>query len=128
MSRGCQVALADPFDLPDWVGVERVVWCSASGLGGHLVAGELHSGDQRLGCDLLAGDLAHPAPVLADSWRSAAHQAWSLGEVLLLLRDSRLTLTVPGSAVEVDVALEAVRRLARSVGAPSERFAVTLRL
>ena len=33
----------DPFDLPDWLGVEHVTWESESGLrSGHVVAG--HAG------------------------------------------------------------------------------------
>ena len=77
---------------------------------------------------MLAGDLAFPAAVLSESWRHDAHQSWVHGQVLLVSRDGRLTLVVPGSTVEVEQALEAVRRLAKAVGAASERFSVAVRL
>ena len=57
--------------------------------------------------------------MLEEKWRAAAHQAWTLGEILLLEYDGRLTLVVPGTALSVELALEAVRRLAKAVGAPA---------
>lgn len=128
------IAPVDPFDLPDWIGVEPVTWTAETSLGtAHQVTGALHAtsgdgGTSTHACDLLAGDLAYPAPALTETWRSAAHQAWSLGEVLLLSYDGRLTLVVPGTTVTAEPALEAVRRLAKAVGAPAERFTVALRL
>ncbi len=129
----------DPFDLPEWVGEGRVSWHASSSLGGsHLVTGELVGnpvgdlvGDAdgpTLTCDVLACDLAYPVPVLSESWRHDAHQAWVLGEVLLLTYDDRLTLVVPGTVVTAEPALEAMRRLARAVGSLPERFTVALRL
>ena len=46
----------------------------------------------------------------------------------LLEYDDRLTLVVPGTSIAVEAALEAVRRLAKAVGASSSRFTVALRL
>jgi hypothetical protein len=66
--------------------------------------------------------------VLEEKWRGAAHRAWQLEETLLLEYDGRLTLVVPGTSVGVEDALEAVRRLAKAVGAPSDRFTVAIRL
>jgi hypothetical protein len=122
------VAAADPFDLPDWLASSAVTWTAESGIGAAFVSGTLSGGDPEQPCDLLAGDLAYPDPVLEDKWRSAAHQAWSLGEVLLVQYDGRLTLVVPGTAVSAELVLDALRRLARAVAAPAERFTVSLRL
>ena len=94
-------------------------------------AGSSLEGDDdraRARCDLLACDRAYPEPVLDEASRADAHQAWTLGEVLLLEYDGRLTLVVPGSAMTAELALEAVRRLAKAVGAPARRFTVVLRL
>ena len=124
-----EVGPVDPFDLPEWLGVEQVTWSADSSLGSaHLVCGRLHTGTDELACDVLAGDLAFPAAVRGEDWRHDAHQSWAHGQVLVVRYEGRLTLVVPGSTVEVERALEAVRRLAKAVGAPSERFSVSLRL
>ncbi len=124
------VELVDPFELPDWVGEGPVTWRASSRLAGsHLVSGELRSeSGVSLGCDVLACDPAYPVPVLSEGWRHDAHQAWALGEVLLVTRDGRLTLVFPGTVVTAVPTLEAVRRLARAVGSKPERFTVALRL
>jgi hypothetical protein len=124
------VGPVDPFDLPDWLGVTSVTWTAVDSIGiTHLVAGRLRGAEgEPLDCDVLAGDLAYPVPVLDERWRHDAHQAWTLGEVLLVEYDDRLTLVVPGTTVTAEAALEAVRRLAKAVGAPADRFTVTLRL
>ncbi len=127
----------DPFDLPEWVGEGRVTWRASTSLASsHLVTGELYadapadgSDDAAtLACDVLACDSAYPVPVLSEAWRHDAHQAWALGEVLLLARDGRLTLVVPGTVVTAVPTLEAVRRLARAVGSKPARFTVAFRL
>ncbi len=135
VASGRTVDPVDPFELPEWVGEGRVSWHASSSLrGSHLVTGELVGelvGDaegQTLICDVLACDLAYPVPVLSESWRHDAHQAWVLGEVLLLAYDGRLTLVVPGTVVTAEPTLEAMRRLARAVGSVPERFTVALRL
>ncbi len=128
---GRTVEPVDPFDLPDWVGEGTVTWRASSSLGGtHLLTGELHGGSPgaTLVCDVLACDPAYPLPVLSEAWRHDAHQAWALGEMLLVEYDGRLTLVVPGTVVTVEPTLEAVRRLARAVGSKPDRFTVALRL
>ncbi len=128
---GRSVRPVDPFDLPDWVGEGPVTWRALSSLSGsHLVTGELRaeSGGATLTCDVLACDPAYPVPVLSEAWRHDAHQAWTLGEVLLVEYDDHLALVVPGTAVTAEPALEAVRRLARAVGSKPDRFTVALRL
>src|SRR4051794_20457688 len=119
----------DPFDLPEWLGEQEVSWTAVSSLGAARVEGRLDAGEDRtLACDLLAGDLAYPEPVLAERWRTAAHAAWWRGEALLLRRDGRLTVVLPGSEVSAEPALDAVGRLAKAVGASADRFTVVLRL
>jgi hypothetical protein len=124
-----QVSPVDAFDLPAWIGEKDVRWVAESGLAGaHHVTGRLEADGEDLVCDLLACDRAYPEPVLDEASRAHAHQAWTLDEVLLLEYDGRLTLVVPGSAMSAELALDAVRRLAKAVGAPAPRFAVVLRL
>lgn len=123
------VCEADPFELPEWLGLGEVEWTTESPLAGAaLVTGRLSQDAHTLPADLLAADRAYPVVSLAEQWRTPAHQAWTHGEVLLLEVDGRLTMAVPGHAFTVDLALEALRRLARSVGVPSNRFIASLRL
>ena len=120
----------DAFDLPEWLGESEVTWTSddvtrhGSLVGGCLLGPEA----QRQPCDLLAVDQAYPAPVVDDRLRTAAHQAWRNGQVLLLDRDGRATLAVPGTAFDADTVLDAVTRLAKAVGARPASFSVRLRL
>ena len=120
----------DPFDLPDWLGTAQVVWHADGGLrGGPLVAGRLTSdGEPDLVCDLLGVDEAYPAPVTDDDSRLRVHQAWRHGQVVVGRYDGRLTLAAPGSAWTPELVLDALGRLARSVGAQSGRYAALLRL
>jgi len=107
----------DPFDLPDWLGDGPVAWSTDKGLDGHLVVGRLTgAAEQVLPCDLLAVDQAYPAPVLDEATRTRVHQTWRHGQVLLLTRDGRVTVASPGTAWPPDLVLEALTRLARSVG------------
>jgi hypothetical protein len=85
-------------------------------------------GDEPLPCDLLAADLAYPAPVLNGEWRRAAHQQWTHGQVLLVEYDGRLTLAVPGTGFTADRVLESLARLAKAVGVKPQRFVAALRL
>ena len=127
---GPSVEPVDPFDLPEWVGEGPVTWQASTSLAGsNRVSGELRAGPgAHLDCDVLACDPAYPLPVLSEAWRHDAHQAWALGEVLLVAYDGRLTLVVPGTVVTAEPTLEAVRRLARAVGSKPDRFTVALRL
>lgn len=120
----------DPFDLPDWLGEGEVTWTSDDVTrSGASVAGCLigDAGAQQP-CDLLAVDLAYPAPVVDDRTRTAAHQAWMHGQVLLLDRDGRTTLAVPGTSFTAETVLDAVTRLAKAVGASPSAYSVRLRL
>ena len=129
MSSAREVDQLDPFDLPDWVGEEPVVWAADQGLGGHLVAGRLSSVHaDELPLDLLAVDQAYPAPVVDEAIRTVVHQAWRHGQVALLSRDGRATVAVPGTSFVADRVLEALTRVARAAGADPTRWSVSLRL
>lgn len=131
MSAPATVCAVDPFDLPDWLGTGEVTWTAVSSVhAGHLVHGELsgRGAEGALGCDLLGADQAFPAPVLDDSWRRQSHQAWTHGQVLLVEYDGRLTLAVPGTSFTADLVLEAIGRLAKSVGVRPGQFVAALRL
>jgi hypothetical protein len=123
------VESADPFDLPEWLGTAEVTWTALSSVhSGSRVEGELSGGAERIGCDLLGADQAFPEPVVDEGWRRQAHQAWTHGQVLLVRYDGRLTMAVPGTSFTADLALEAIGRLAQSVGVAPGRFVAALRL
>jgi hypothetical protein len=120
----------DPFDLPEWLGEGEVTWAAETGVRrGHRVTGDL-TGErgERLPCDLLAVDHAHPAPVADDATRTETHLAWRHGQVLLVRSEDRLSLAVPGSGFTADLVLDAVGRLAKAVGAPPDHYMVRLRI
>lgn len=120
----------DPFDLPEWLGSEEVIWSAQSGVhGGHRIAGSLGAGSaDPLACDLVAVDEAYPAPVADDATRAATHQAWRHGQIRLTSYDGRLTLLVPGTSFTADLVLDALARLAKAVGARPESYAAQLRI
>lgn len=123
------VVEVDAFDLPEWLGESEVTWRAESSIrGSHHLTGELVGGDEPLPCDLLAADLAYPAPVLDGEWRRAAHQQWTLGQVLLVEYDGRLTLAVPGTEFTADRVLESLGRLAKALGVKPSRFVAAMRL
>jgi hypothetical protein len=122
----------DPFDLPEWLGTHDVVWRADAGLStGHLVRGHLTAEPDAgltIACDLLAVDEAYPAPVVDDDTRLRVHQAWRHGQVVVGEVESRLVLAVPGTRFGPELVLDALGRLARAVGARTERYAALLRL
>ena len=124
------MSAVDPFDLPDWLGVDDVTWSALGGFRrGHVVPGQLEAaGREPIRCDLLAVDEAYPAPVVSDAVRILAHQAWRNGEVHLVAVEGRLAIAVPGTSFTADLAMDALGRLARSVGGSPDRYAVLLRI
>ena len=131
MTPGGSPAEVDPFDLPEWLGVDEVTWSADAGLRtGHRVPGRLTGGrdEDDVACDLLAVDQAYPEPVTDTALRSRAHQSWQHGQILLASYDDRLTLLVPGTGFDADRVLDALERLAMAVGAAPARYAARLRL
>lgn len=119
----------DPFDLPEWLGTAEITWYADSvERGGHLVRGRLSDGSESIACDLLAVDQAWPVPVVDEKERRAAHQAWRIGELMLVEQDGRITLAAPGTGFTADRVLEVLGRLARAVGAEPARFLAALRV
>ena len=76
--------------------------------------------------DLLAVDSAYPEVVCPDEHRQAAHQAWQFDQVALVEENGRVAVAVPGTRFDADLACEVIRRLAKSVGAPTGNFTVAL--
>ena len=120
----------DPFELPEWLGTCDVTWTAEGGVrSGYAVPGRLDASEQEtLACDLLAIDEAYPLPVATETVRHDAHQAWRLGQVLLVSAGGRLTLAVPGTGFTADLVLDALSRLAKAVGASADRYSVHLRI
>jgi len=119
----------DPFDLPTWLGESDVVWEPDLGVRtGHHVLGRLTSAGEELPCDLLAVDEAYPVPVADDRARLHAHQAWRHGQILLVTVEDRLTMAVPGTSFSADDVLDALSRLAKAVGASTDRYSALLRI
>jgi len=117
----------DPFDLPEWLGVGDVTWQPDAGLRtGHHVPGHLIGDGESLACDLLAVDDAYPAPVTDDASRARVHQAWQHDQVVVGEYDGRLVLAVPGTLFNPGRALDALARLAKAVGASTDRWAARL--
>jgi hypothetical protein len=124
------VTVVDAFDLPDWLGTASVQWRSDEPIaGGFSVQGALHADDGRVQqLDLLAVDAAYPRPVCPERDRTAVHQAWHYGEVALLSVDGRTAAGLPGQAIDVELVCEALRRVAKSVGASAGSYTVTIPL
>lgn len=119
----------DFFDLPEWLGTEPVTWSATSPLQQTpKVSGELTSVQEHQQLDLLAVDAAYPMPVCPERQRQQAHQAWQLGQVALVDVDGRLAVAVPGTDFDANLACEVVRRVAKSVGAPTRNFTVSIAL
>ena len=118
--------VADPFDLPHWVGAGECVWTTSDSIGQARVEGVLSGGAGKVELAVLACDVAYPRPVLREQLRHDTHQAWAHGQVLLLADDDRFALPIPGTALDVDLLCEAIRRFARSVGAAPASFTVAL--
>lgn len=122
----------DPFDLPEWLGVQEVVWCVGARTGDapHRLPGRLVCGERSLACDVLAVDEAFPVPVMVDDHRTRAHQAWRHRSVVVLAEpgEAGVVVAVPGRRIDAPVAFEALARLARAVGADPRRWSVQWRL
>ncbi len=119
----------DAFDLPDWLGTERVTWQAEDALSHEpIIPGRLSAVDLVQPLDLLAADAAYPRTVCSPFHRHDAHQAWHFGEVLLLDTGDRVAAAVPTVSFDPNLACEAIRRVARALGAPTANFTVTFTL
>ena len=121
----------DAFDLPEWLGDGEVVWEPEAPIGSPYVPGHLvgpDPGAEPMACDVLACDRAYPEPALPEPVRREAHVQWWRQQVLLVRVADRLTLVCPGVDVDVESALECLRRLAKAVGAPSSHYTAAIRL
>lgn len=127
----------DPFELPDWLAADEVLWQATDERGvydgratvhGHVRPLDDLSSAHSLVVDLLAVDVAWPKAVTDEQTRHAAHEAWHYDQVLLVDSDGRVTLCVPCTEFSSDLVCEAVRRFARAVGADPTHFLVQLRL
>lgn len=118
----------DAFDLPDWTGTEPVTWRGETALSSDaLVRGSLHAGaDLSQPLDLLAIDAAYPQPVADEAVRRRAHQAWNLGEVLLVEMGDRVAIAAPGTRFDANATCELLRRFARAVGASDGNVTVSI--
>jgi hypothetical protein len=122
--------LFDAFDMPDWVGTEPVTWRSLEPLDAdHQVRGELRGEAGSVQpLDLLAADVAYPKVVCSDTERHDAQQAWQFGEIILVRVDDRVAALVPTRRFDANLACEALRRVAKAVGAEQSSFWVSLSL
>lgn len=123
--------VVDAFDLPEWLGSEHVTWSATATLTDTAtVQGALRaaSGESMQQLDLIAVDAAYPLVVCPEHERQLAHQAWQFGQVLLVENDGRLYCAAPGTTFDPDLACEAIRRVAKAVGAPTGNFAISLAL
>lgn len=122
--------VADPFDLPEWLGDQQLRWATTRGTeSAALIAGRI-TGDAggRFDLDLLCADVAYPAVVLTERLRHDTHQAWHFGQVLLLARDRRHALAMPTTRCDADTVCEALRRFTKAIGVPPSQLSVVLRL
>ena len=76
---------------------------------------------------LLAVDEAYPLPVVSERVRRSAHQAWRLGQILLVQADDH-ALAVPGFETSAGLACEAFRRFASAIAVEASSIRVTLTL
>ena len=127
-----EASLVDPFDLPEWLVEEEVVWEALEPVGGQVVAkGQLRAtatAHPPLRLNLLAVDAAWPQVACPPAERREAHQAWLFGQVVILDHDGTPALGVPATEFSADLAVEALRRFAKAVGSDPWRYAVHLRL
>jgi hypothetical protein len=121
-------SIADPFDLPEWLGEQPLQWSTREAETGARIEGVLTSGSGEVDLDLLCVDVAFPAVALGERLRHDAHQAWHFGQVLLLVREDRHALAVPTTRWDADIACEAMRRFAKAIGVPASHISVLLRL
>ena len=124
---GTGIGSFDPFDLPDWTGTKQITWRAETTLdGGPHVRGLLAADASTQQLDLIAVDAAYPRLTCPADLRRQVHQAWQLGEVMLLAVDGRVAVAAPGVGFDANAACETLRRFTRSVGAPQDNLTVSI--
>lgn len=120
---------ADPFELPEWLGTEPFTWSPDGPLAESCVRGTLAGcSGATMPLDLVCADAAYPVATAAPPVRHDAHQAWHFGQVLVVAAGGRAGVALPASALDADLACEALRRFAMAVGVPSGSVSIVLRL
>jgi len=120
---------SEPFDLPDWLGEEDLVWSLDGSLSAAQVCGTLRgAGEHRLGLDIVCADVAYPAPVVPEPVRRQCHLTWHHGQIQTIRNGQRHGLAVPVSSLDADTVCEALRRFARAIAVDSERVRVLISL
>ena len=120
---------SDPFELPDWLGRDDLIWSLDGPLTGAQVRGTLRgSTGHELALDVICADVAYPAPVVCELVRRECHLSWHHGEVQLLQDGAGRGLGVPVVSVDADRACEALRRFARAVAVDPVRVRVLITL
>lgn len=121
--------VADPFDLPEWLGEHDLTWTATSSIGGPSAPGALCGADDRcLPLAVLGADEAYPVPAVAETVRTQVHQAWRYGQVALLAAGSSYAVAVPAITVDVDLVCEALRRFAKAIAIDPDRIRVLVQL
>lgn len=125
--------VADPFDLPDWLGEHDLTWRADSSIGGPCAPGVLCASEElRLPLLVLGADTAFPQAVVSPSVRTAVHQAWTYSQVALLWASDSTAgsyaLAVPSTTMDVDLVCTALRRFAKAIGIAPSRVSVHIRL
>jgi hypothetical protein len=121
--------VADPFDLPEWLGEHDLTWTADSSIGGPSASGALRGRDGScLPLAVLGADEAFPVPTVAEAVRTQVHQAWRYGQVALLAAGSSYAVAVPAITVDVGLVCEALRRFAKAIGIDPDRIRVLVKL
>jgi hypothetical protein len=131
--------VADPFDLPDWLGEHELTWRTDSSLGDAQAPGTLcgtakrvegeRTADLCLSLAVLGADTAFPLPVVSEPVRTQVHQAWTYGQVALLAgAGSSLAIGVPATSIDIDLVCEALRRFAKAIGVEPHQISLHIRL
>ena len=120
---------AEPFELPDWLGHDDLVWSLDGPLAAAQVRGTLRgAGEHQLRLDIVCADAAYPAPVVPELIRRECHLSWHHGQVMVLANAVSHALGVPVSDLDADTACEALRRFAAAIAVDVERVRVLIRL
>ena len=125
--------VADPFDLPEWLGEYELTWRTDASIGGPRCPGILSAtAELCLPLLVLGADTAFPQPVVSPAVRTSVHQAWTYSQVAVLSADEptprSYALAVPSTSMDVDLVCTTLRRFAKAIGIAPSRVSVHIRL